>query len=68
MDAATLSLKGVLMTKQQALILVRRKFLEEQQGLSSGPLSDEYRSAWNQFPAVMTIAHHLLAFEVMKTP
>jgi hypothetical protein len=54
------------MTLQQALTLVRSKFLEEQQGTTTGKTADQYRAACESHPAVMTTAHHLWAREMMK--
>lgn len=51
---------------QEALLLVRKKFLEEQRDVTSGPTADQYKQACQEFPAVMTTAHHLWAREFAK--
>jgi len=47
------------MNAQQALLLVRDKYLEEQQGISNGPKAEQYRQACKEYPAMMTTAHYL---------
>jgi hypothetical protein len=54
------------MNPQEALMLVREKYLEEQQGITSGPKVDEYKHACEEYPAMMTTAHHLWAMEIAK--
>jgi hypothetical protein len=47
----------------QALILVREKFMDEQEGIITGPNVEEYKQACKDFPAIMTTAHILWAQE-----
>ena len=54
------------MNPQEALLLVRKKFLEEQKDVTSGPTADQYKQACQEFPAVMTTAHYLWAREFAK--
>lgn len=54
------------MNQQEALLLVRKKFLEEQKGITTGPTADEYKQACEEFPVVMATAHHLWARELAK--
>ena len=54
------------MDARQALLLVREKWLEEQQGTIEGVTADRYHEACARFPALMTIAHHLWARELWK--
>ena len=58
--------KGELMNLNQALILVREKYLEEQKGVTTGQKAEEYRHATEEYPATMTVAHHLWARELTK--
>jgi hypothetical protein len=54
------------MTLQEALLLVRAKYLEEQNSVVDSPTADEYKQACEKFSATMTVAHHLWARELMK--
>jgi hypothetical protein len=54
------------MSLNDALMLVRSKFLEEQSGVTTGKTADLYARACREYPAVMTTAHHLWAREMMK--
>lgn len=54
------------MDARQALLLVREKWLEEQQGTLDGSIADRYRDACIRFPALMTVAHHMWARELWK--
>lgn len=54
------------MDARQALLLVREKWLEEQQGTLDGAIADRYHEACTRFPALMTVAHHLWARELWK--
>ena len=54
------------MNAQQALMLVREKYLEEQKGITTGLKADEYKRACEEYPAMMTTAHHLWAMELAK--
>jgi len=56
------------MNLQEALLLVREKFLEEKNGQTNGPKAGEYRTACEDYPAMMTTAHHLWAREMSKNP
>lgn len=55
------------MNAQQALMLVREKYLEEQQDITSGPKAEEYSRACEEYPAMMTTAHYLQALELAKS-
>lgn len=54
------------MTPQQALALVRSKFLEEQKGTTTGKTEEQYRLACKEYPAQMTTAHYVWAREITK--
>jgi len=54
------------MTTQEALLLVREKYLEEQKGVTDSPKAKEYKQACEKFPATMTTAHYLWARELAK--
>ena len=54
------------MNAQEALVLVREKYLEEQKGITSGAVADKYRQACTEFPAIMRTAHYLWAMEIGK--
>jgi hypothetical protein len=54
------------MNAQEALMLVREKYLEEQKGITSGTVADRYRQACIEFPAMMSTAHYLWAMEIGK--
>jgi hypothetical protein len=54
------------MNPQQALTLVRNKFLEEQKGTTTGTVAEQYRRACDEYPAQMTTAHHIWAREISK--
>jgi len=54
------------MGPQEALLLVREKYLEEAQEITTGDKAEEYKRACEEYPAMMTIAHHLWAREVAK--
>jgi hypothetical protein len=55
------------MKLNEAMILVRDKYLEEQKGPGGSSFLNKYNAAWKQFPATMRIAHHLFAVEMAKT-
>jgi hypothetical protein len=55
------------MNARQALMLVRDKYLDEQKGITTGPKVDQYRQACEKYPAWMTTAHYLWAFEIAKS-
>jgi hypothetical protein len=55
------------MNAQQALMLVRDKYLEEQRGVTTGPKVEEYKQACKEYPAMMTTAHYLWALELAKS-
>jgi hypothetical protein len=59
-------LKEILMNAQQALQLVRSKFLEEERGITTGKVADQYRRACDEYPAQMTNAHYVWAREFTK--
>jgi hypothetical protein len=55
------------MTAQQALLLVRSKWLEERKGQpAKSEISEQYAKACEEFPAQMQTAHVLWAFELQK--
>ena len=55
------------MNTQEALVLVRDKYLEEQRGVVTGEIAKRYNQATQQYPATMMIAHQLFALEMAKT-
>jgi hypothetical protein len=54
------------MNLQEALMLVRDKFLEEQKGIIMGDILDKYKEACNKFPALMKTVHIVWALELNK--
>lgn len=54
------------MNIQEALMLVREKYLEEEKGITTGEKADQYKRACGDYPAIMTTAHHLWARELAK--
>jgi hypothetical protein len=54
------------MNQRDALMLVREKYIEEQQGISSGKTTEEYKRACEQYPATMATVHYLWARELAK--
>ena len=54
------------MNQREALMLVREKYLEEQEGVTSSPKGDAYRRACKEYPAMMKVAHYLWARELTK--
>ena len=54
------------MNVNQALILVRQKYLEESQNRVSEETTAQYQQATENFPVVMNLAHELWAKEFMK--
>ena len=54
------------MNLQDALLLVREKYLEEQRQVTTGPTSERYLKACKDFPATMNVAHELWARELSK--
>ena len=54
------------MMLSDALLLVRQKYLEEQKTITQSSTAEQYKAACAQFPATMTVAHHLWARELMK--
>ena len=54
------------MKAREALALVREKYREEEKGITIGELADKYKDACNQYPALMTTAHHIWARELFK--
>jgi len=49
------------MDAQQAVVLVRKKFLEEAKGLSESDLVTRYHDACQKFPVLMNTAHYVWA-------
>jgi hypothetical protein len=58
--------KEEVMNIREALMLVREKYLEEQKGIKTGSTADQYRLACEEYPAMMTTAHHLWAIELAE--
>jgi len=54
------------MGPHETLALVREKYIEEQEGITTGDKAEEYRQACEDYPAMMAVAHHLWAREVAK--
>jgi hypothetical protein len=54
------------MDLRSALLLVREKYIEETNGTKDGPKTAQYVKACQDFPALMNVAHHLWARELMK--
>ena len=54
------------MDAQQALVLVRKKFLEETKGVSESDLATKYRDACEKFPVLMNTAHYIWAHGFAK--
>ncbi|MFX0202198.1 MAG: hypothetical protein ACFFCW_39305 [Candidatus Hodarchaeota archaeon] len=54
------------MNIREALMLVREKYLEEEKGITNGGKADQYKRACEDYPAMMTTAHHLWAGELAK--
>ena len=54
------------MNAQEALMLVREKYLEEQKGITTGGTTEKYKRACQDYPALMTTAHYLWARELSK--
>ena len=54
------------MTIGEALSLLRDKYVEEVDGVFSGPRTDRYREACQKFPVAMAVAHQLFAQEQAK--
>ena len=54
------------MNAQQALLLVREKYLQELEGVTTGTTADKYNEACKKYPALMKTAHCLWARELSK--
>ena len=54
------------MNAQEALMLVREKYLEELKSITTGDNADKYKRACQEYPALMTMSHHLWARELSK--
>lgn len=55
------------MNQQQALMLVRAKWMDETKGKIDGPNAENYQNACREFPAMMAVAHIMWA-EGFKSP
>ncbi len=55
------------MNIQEALILVRNKYLEEQKGVIDSNTTENYNKACKDYPATLKIAHIVFALEFSKT-
>jgi hypothetical protein len=49
------------MTYAAAYQLVHAKYLEESKGNPAGPRAAAYKQAWQEYPALMAIAHYAVA-------
>lgn len=54
------------MTTGEALILLREKYIEEHDGISTGETTARYQDACRRFPVAMAVAHHCFALEKQK--
>ena len=54
------------MKAQQALRLVREKYLQELEDVTTGPTTDQYNDACKKYPALMKTAHYVWARELSK--
>ncbi len=54
------------MNANQALMLVREKYIEEQKDITTGTTADKYDEACKKYPALMKTAHYLWARELSK--
>ena len=54
------------MNANQALMLVREKYIEEQKDVTTGTTADKYNEACKKYPAMMKTAHYLWARELSK--
>lgn len=57
---------ATVMTLQQAALLVREAFMEEQRGTGAGPKAEEYRRAVAMYPVTMATALHVWGQEAAK--
>ena len=55
------------MNTNQALLLVREKYLQEQKNVTTSATADKYNEACRKYPALMRTAHYLWAKELSKT-
>ena len=58
--------KEAQMNLYEAVLLVRTKSLEEQQGVTTGATAEKYKTACEKFSATITTAHLVWALEVHK--
>jgi hypothetical protein len=58
---------GENMTLQQVVNVIRRKFLEEKQGMTDGPVAQQYRDARDSFPVTMATAQGVWNLEAAKS-
>jgi hypothetical protein len=49
------------------LLLVRDKYLEEQEGITTSTTADRYNEACRKFPATMRTVHYIWARELYAT-
>lgn len=54
------------MDLNQALLLVRQKYLEEMQGLTTGQVANQYLQACQNYPVVIAVATELWTRELEK--
>jgi hypothetical protein len=55
-----------MMRLDQAVMLVNEKYLEETSGVSAGAIAERYKQACEESPALMTLAHAILAHRLAK--
>ena len=51
------------MNIQEALMIIKNKYLEEQKDVTESDTSSNYRDACDKYPATMQIAHTIFALE-----
>jgi hypothetical protein len=54
------------MNLTQAVALVNEKYLEETSNISAGAIAERYKQACEESPALMTLAHAVLAQKLAK--
>ena len=54
------------MKAQKALLLVREKYIQELEDVTTGTTADKYNEARKKYPALMKTAHYLWARTLSK--
>lgn len=54
------------MTLQEAVLLIRQKYLEEQKGETDGPAAQKYRKACESFPVTVATAQAIWSKEAAR--